>query len=93
MEWANEQETFYMNDVVNITYLISSSKIEDDVLALHPAIDLKSQDINEWHLMSIWNLTHVSDFNIHVVQIINKLCVNYPEILFITGHILNKTHI
>lgn len=90
-DFANEQETFYYNNIWTRMELDISHKISDKVLKLHPTIDLASVEINPYFITSIWNLTQISSYNIHVVDVINKLMENYNEISFITGYVLNST--
>lgn len=91
IDFANEQETFYFKNIWTRMELSISRQISKKVLNLHPDIDLSDIEVNPYFITSIWNLTHISSYNIHVVDIINKLIENYNEIMFITGYILNST--
>ena len=89
--FGNEQETFYFCNIWSRMELSVCKKISEKVLSLHPKLDLESVEINSYFITSIWNLTQISDYNIHIVDIINKLMENYNEIMFITGYVLNST--
>lgn len=91
VDFANEQETFYYNNIWTRMELDISHKISDEVLAIHPELHLEDVEINPYFITSIWNLTQISSYRIHVVDIINNLMKNYNEIMFITGHILNSS--
>jgi hypothetical protein len=39
----------------------------------------------------VWDISQISEFNIHVTDVMNALLDNYPEIYFITGYILNTS--
>ena len=90
-DFANEQETFYFNNIWSRMELSISKRIAQKVLDLHPDIHLDEMEVNTYFITSIWNLTKISSYNIHVVDIINRLMRNYNEIMFITGYILNST--
>lgn len=89
--FANEQETFYFNNIWSRMEIDISKKIPKHILDLHPNIPLSELEVNPYFVTSIWNITMISSFNIHVVDIINKLMQNYNEIMFITGYVLNKS--
>lgn len=91
VDFANEQETFYYNNIWTRMELDISRKISDKVLAIHPELNLSDIEVNPYFITSIWNLTQISSYHIHVVDIINKLMENYNEIMFITGYILNSS--
>ena len=91
IDFANKQETFYFNNIWTRMELGICQKISDKVLSLHPDLNLQEIEVNAYFITSIWNLTQISSYNIHVVDIINKLIENYNEIMFITGYILNST--
>ena len=91
IDFANEQETFYFNNIWTRMELGICRSISDKVLSLHPDLHLENIEVNSYFISSIWNLTQISSYNIHVVDIINKLMENYNEIMFITGYILNST--
>lgn len=92
--FANEMETFYFKDILITAYLQICDTIEKKVLAIHTpevAKMLEKEPINYWYVFAIINVSKLSDFGIHVCDIIDRLMENYNEILFITGHILNRT--
>jgi len=90
-DFANEQETFYFNDVYTKLELLVCKKVPREVCKLHPNLNLEDAPINNYFVISIWNLQGVSGYNIHVTEIINRLMDNYDEILFITGHIVSMS--
>lgn len=91
LEFANEQETFYFNNIWTRLELGISKRIPQKVLDLTPNIPLSELDINPYYITSIWNMIEISSYHIHVVDIINRLVENFSEIMFITGYILNKS--
>lgn len=90
-EFANEQETFYFNNIWVRMELDIGRKIHNRILKQHENLHLEDLDINPYFVTSIWNLTQISAYHIHVVDVINKLIENYNEIMFISGWILNST--
>lgn len=90
-DFANEQETFYFKNIWSRMELNISKNVNDKLVALHPDIDFSKIDINPYSITMVWNLSIISSYNIHVVDIIDNLMKNYPEILFISGYILNST--
>ena len=91
IRFANEQETFYFNNIWTRLELGICKNIPEKILKIHPDIPLADIDINSYFITSIWNVTKISSFNIHIVDIINKLIENFNEIMFITGFVLNST--
>ena len=91
IRFANEQETFYFNNIWTRLELGICKNIPEKILKIHPDIPLVDIDINSYFITSIWNVTKISSFNIHIVDIINKLIENFNEIMFITGFVLNST--
>lgn len=91
IDFANEQETFYYNNIWTRMELDISRKVSDKIISLHPEINLEDVEVNPYFITSIWNLTMISSYHVHVVDIINKLMSNYNEIMFITGYILNSS--
>ena len=93
IKFANEYEMFYYNAIwTRMELSVCSGKVCEKICNLHPSIDqLHDIDVNPYFVTSIWNLTSVSSYNIHVVDIINKLMKNFSEIMFITGYILNSS--
>lgn len=89
--FANEQETFYFNNIWSRMEVNISKNIPKHVINLHPWIPLQNVEVNNYFVTSIWNVTMISSFNIHVVDIIDKLIENFNEIMFITGYVLNST--
>jgi len=90
IDFANEQETFYLRDVLKNITIMANDQILDEVLELHPKIDLDKIPVNYWYFKTIWNINKISEYNIHVCDVINKLMDNFPEIAFITGYVINN---
>ncbi|MGI5841623.1 MAG: hypothetical protein ACOX6N_05400, partial [Patescibacteria group bacterium] len=67
IDFANEQETFYFNNIWSRMELGICRKISDKVLSIHPDLNLQDMEINSYFITSIWNLTRISSYNIHVV--------------------------
>ena len=91
IDFANEQETFYFNNIWSRMELDISKKIHPRILKQHSNLNLNELDINPYYITSIWNLSQISAYHIHVCDVINKLIENYNEIMFISGWILNST--
>ena len=87
LDFANEQESFYFNDIFSEMSLVIFNQILPEVINLHP--ELSEVSANYWFIKSVWNINIISDYNIHVCDIIDGLINNYDEILFITGNIVN----
>lgn len=90
MSFANEQESFYFNDIFSEMSLVIFNRILPEVETLHPQLNLDKIPVNYWFIKSIWNINIISDFNIHVCDIIDGIMKNYDEIVFITGSIVNS---
>ena len=91
VDFANEQETFYFNDIWTRMELDIAKHIHPRLLKQHENLHLEDIDVNPYYITSIWNLTQISEYHIHVCDIINRLMENYNEIMFISGWILNST--
>lgn len=93
IKFANEYEMFYYNAIWSRMELaVCGGKVLDKVCDLHPDLtQLRDTDVNAYYVVSIWNLSVVSGFDIHVTEIINALMRNFPEIMFITGYALNSS--
>ena len=91
VDFANEQETFYFNNIWSRMELDIGRRIHDRILKQHENLHLEDLDVNPYFITSIWNLTQISAYHIHVVDVINRLIENYNEIMFISGWVLNST--
>lgn len=91
VDFANEQETFYFNNIWSRMELSISKKIHPKILKQHEDLHLEDLDVNPYFITSIWNLTQISAYHIHVCDVINKLIENYNEIMFISGWVLNSS--
>lgn len=91
LEFANEQETFYFNDIWSRLELEIAKLIDNKVIAQHPDVDFDHVEVSNYFITSIWNLSSISAYGIHVVDIINRLMENYNEIMFVTGFVLNMS--
>ncbi len=89
--FANEQETFHFNNIWTRLEIGICEKIPQKILDLHPNVNLKDAEINNYFVKSIWNVSTIAAYKIHVVDVINALMKNYSEIMFITGFVLNST--
>lgn len=90
-KWANEQETFYFNSIWTRIELMICGKIPKEILDLHPDINLEDQDVNQYYIKSTWNVGKISDYDIHVCDVMDAMVEHYEDILFITGYVLNST--
>jgi len=90
LAYANEQESFYYNNIFSEMSLVIFNKILPEVEELHPTLNLDKILINYWFIKSIWNLDIISNFNVHVCDVIDGLMSKYDEIVFITGTIVNS---
>ncbi|GHU18090.1 hypothetical protein FACS189472_05890 [Alphaproteobacteria bacterium] len=91
LAFAQEQETFYFKDTWSQVELNVCDCMIDEVVQLHPRLNLDKCIINSLLITSIWNISGISEYNIHVTDIINALLRNCNEIIFITGKVLNST--
>lgn len=91
--FANEQETFYMCDIITKYYLKVYDKIEDIVLKLHPKIDLASQPVNYNYAFLVVNARKIAAYSIHIADVINAIRKSYKEIAFMTALILNANEL
>jgi hypothetical protein len=90
-KFAYENETFYFKEIWKRIEICISDKIEQKVLELHPTIDFKFIVVASRYIKAIWDLSNISEYNIHITDVINSLLSNYSEIYFITGYVLNKS--
>ena len=91
IDFANEQETFYFNNIWSRMELDISRKIHPRILKQHENLHLEDIEVNPYFITSIWNLSQISAYHIHVCDVINRLIENYNEIMFISGWVLNST--
>ena len=89
--FANEQETFHFNNIWTRLELGICEKIPENVIKLHPKVNLADVEVNTYFVKSIWTVNTISTYKIHIVDVINALMKNYHEIMFITGVVLNST--
>jgi hypothetical protein len=91
IEFANEQETFYLADMWSRSEIRMTRKIDERLVEQHiNEINLnKDVEFNIAHVTMIWNVEKAASFNVHIIDIIRRLEENYDEILFITGFVLN----
>jgi hypothetical protein len=90
-KFANEQETFYFNEIWKRIEVCISPHFEEVVVNMHPRLNFETITVNTQYIKSVWDISNISGFRIHIVDVINALCSQYPEIYFITGYILNPS--
>ena len=90
-KWANEQETFFFNSIWTRIELMIAHDLPDWVLDQHPNVPFDALEPCQYYVKMIWNVAKLSNYNIHVTEVMDKIVLAYEEILFITGHILNAT--
>lgn len=91
IKWAEEQETFYINDIWTRAEIIVCNQVDKIISEMYKdEIDFKQLDINQMMISMNINMERIAAYNIHIVDIINRLCESYPEIMFISGYILNS---
>ena len=93
IKFANEMETLYMKDIMINAYLKVFDTIEEDVVKMHPDLQLDKLVINYWYYYIVIDATRLADHGIHICDIINEIMKNYKEIYFMTAHILNTTQL
>ena len=92
-KWAEEQETIYINDIWSRVDILMSNHVDKKIKELHKneIDDFDQFDINPIYVTVNISMTKLAAYNIHIVDIINKLVKSYPSILFISGVILNAS--
>jgi DNA-directed RNA polymerase beta' subunit len=91
LDFANSEETFFFNSIVNRISLCDSLNIPQFILDLHPNVDLKSIDVANYFVVTVLDLTIIANYGIHVVDIIERFMSNFSDIMFITGKVINST--
>jgi hypothetical protein len=91
INFINLQETIYFNQIwISTTLILRNSPLDTLISDLHPSINFSSLEyVNKYYVKMLWKLTLISEFEIHIVNIINKLKTSYPDIYFITGNMFN----
>lgn len=90
IKFANEQETFFFNDIwVNCKIGICSS-INPKIREYYNDIDFKEITHSPYYLNMIWNLSVIANYNIHPCDVIDRLMKNFDQILFIAGFVVNS---
>lgn len=89
--WAENQETIYINDIWSRTDIIMSNHVDERIKELHKneIEDFDQFDINPIMVTVNISMTKLAAYNIHIVDILDKLTKSYPNILFISGLVLN----
>lgn len=97
ISFANKHETFFFRDIVSngkiIRNISRSSRVPASILAFHTEKTIsaiKDIVISPNVVSVVWDLSIVSGYDISVTTIINNILSRNPEILFITGNILNS---
>jgi hypothetical protein len=89
-KFANEQETFYFKEVWKSIQINLCGTLDKMIYEIHPKIDFDNIKPNGYYLKCVCSLVEISDYNIHIVDVISRLVTNFQEILFMTGTVLNS---
>ena len=90
--FANEQETFYLNDIWTDMHMIDiNTKIPDIIKKMHKRGKFDKVSVAKQIIVMTWDLSQIGAYKIHVTDVISRLYEAYSEIAFITGHIVNLT--
>lgn len=89
INFANEQETIYFNDIWKKIELVVSEKLDENISKIHPNIDFSKEQFSMHYAIITINLTKLASFNVHVTEVFNQLIKNYSDVLFITGSVVN----
>ena len=90
-KFANEQETFYFNDLWKTMEMRISNDLDPVIAERDSEIPFNNYSRSNIFIKSIWNLQNISGYDIHVVDVIDAIMKNYEDILFIDGYVLNAT--
>ncbi len=90
-KWAEAQETFYFNDIWTRAEINITGSVDKTIIEMYPNIDFSQFSFNHVSISMIWNVVNIAGYNIHVVDIINKLCEKYSQIMVIVGYVLNSS--
>jgi hypothetical protein len=90
-KFANEQETFYFNEIWSKVNLFVFSKFPESIINFHSRVNFDNiiKFINPLYLQITININLLAGYNIHVVEIMRALRRIYPDIYLITGSIHN----
>lgn len=89
-KWAQEQETFYLSDIWSKVNINLCGEIDKRIQKIFNTVDFSMLEISPIFVTMIWDISIISEYEIHVSDVINKLKENYEIILFIAGYIVNK---
>lgn len=89
--FSNEQETFYLCDIWTRCEIDISTSVDKKIQEIFSKIPYSELQINPYYVTMVWNLTKISAYNIHPVDVINRLKDNYQSIMFIAGYVLNSS--
>lgn len=93
-KWAEAQETFYINDIWTRAEIVICNNVDKKVVEMYKdELDFTQFDINPTMININIDVTKIAEYNIHVVDIINKLSKSYQQILFIAGYVLNANEV
>ena len=92
MKWAEEQETFYINDIWTRAEIIICNSVDKTIVEMYKdELDFTQFDINPMFISVNINVSKIAEYNIHITDIINKIVKSYPQILFIGSYVLNSS--
>ena len=91
MKWAEYQETFYINDIWTRAEIIICNNVDKTIAEMYKGeLDFDQFDINPMMISVNIDVSKIAEYDIHVVDIINKLIKAYPQIMFIGSYVLNS---
>ena len=85
--WAEQQETFYINNLWSRGEINISNTIDERVLQLYgDVIDFSQIDINPMYISINVSVNKIAAFGIHIADIFDKISSNYSNIMFVVGY-------
>ena len=91
-KWAEEQETFYINDIWTRAEINISNEVDKRIVKLYKdELDFTQFAINPMMISINLSVNKIASYGIHITDIFDKLVRSYSSIMFICGYILNST--
>jgi hypothetical protein len=62
-----------------------------NILEQHKELNLEAIPHSPYYVESVWTLSEIASYGLHIVDVINRLTTSFVEIFIITGVILNDS--
>lgn len=78
MNFANEQETFYIKDIFTCIKIEVSQQIDPKVIEYYNTLDFSNLQVSFYSINMMCYVRNIANYNLHIASIVEKMMLHYP---------------